>query len=116
MSSKSPVKTGRIGSLADLADPFGVDPVGRYAHEQVNNLVNPQNHGSFTEQVGKSGDPNFQPPPDPNAPPDPANAKLSAFDSLAQSLKRRRAMSTLFSGGQGPSDNQSPSGASLTGA
>ena|SRR3990167_5414739 len=86
-----------ISDLGELADPFGIDPLGQFAHGQLANLFDPNYQGGFNEQVGKSGVPNRPPPAIDEA----SAARNAAFASAKKDLQRKRASAVLFTGGTG---------------
>lgn len=95
--------TGKNSLFADPVNDAITNALGLPSNNLAQQFFEPNNHGGFSDQVGKS---NTQPLPatkDPTDPPSVENARLSAFDSLAQTLKRRRDMQTLLTGGQGAS-------------
>lgn len=100
----------------ELADPLGIDPIGRFAHEQTANFWNPNYGGGFNEQVAKAGEPApATPPPDPTDPPNPANSRMSAFEDAKRALRKRRLSSTLLTGGTGVLDSATTSSTTLMG-
>lgn len=101
------------------------DPVNDWVNKRLgthndlaSNTLEQRPGGGFNSELKKFGDPNYKPPgedTDPTNPPSVENARLTAFDSMAQSLRRRRSMSTLLTGGQGTLDQAASGGVNLMG-
>ncbi len=116
---KSPLATGTFNSFSDVFDPLGIGAVQDGHIKSGGDIVDPfkiaspTHSGSTTQelfaQVGKKND---NPA---TKPPDVANAQQTAFQQVENNLRRRRAFSTLFTGGQGTLDSPSTAPATLIG-
>lgn len=98
-----------FGTLTELADPFGVDPLGRAIHEQVAGALD-NNKGPGPGNIDMSK----VLPPDRNAVAEETNKNL--VSELDYKRGRRSAANTLFSGGQGILDRPTPASHVLLGS
>lgn len=76
-----------LSTLTDFADPFGIDPVGRWLHTQVANQF--EHPDPAPEYVG------------PATPDVPQDARLSAIDSTKEEEGKMRRASTILTSGSG---------------
>lgn len=99
-----------FGTMTELADPFGIDPLAREVHNEVAKVVDPYH------------EPGYGPQPDMAkiTPPDRATVAEETNKNLISDLDykrgRRSAANTLFSGGQGILDRPTPASHVLLGS
>ena len=98
-------------TLTNLADPFGLDPVGRRVHEQVFDWagVGKQSGPTLNQQLQEQQQ-NQAPPKVPGSTaPNRAEENVNAINQQQEDLKRRSASQVLLTSGQGARDPYSVS-------